>query len=150
MAALQINATPDGPRLHASPGALAPALKQGLESTGPIVIMTARLAPERLAHLLAQSLGAPGGADRATPRHKGTAWAGFGRAPPGRPLCHWSPYIRHGVFPLYRARLRQPDNLPLLQLRATLPKRCDPRWSRIWPTGWAAPDGAIARAQTPH
>ena len=313
MAVLQINAGPEGPRLHASPGALAPALKQGLQNTGPIVIMIhgykfdpaspqtcphrhilslrpqrdcvkavswprglgfsgqtedeglaigfgwsargtiwgaygraaqagralaeliemiARLAPGRPVHLLAHSLGARvaltalphiktarvgrvillSGADYGQttrealqsptghnaeiinvtsrendlfdfllerlvtpPRHgdwtlahgmpqaantltlqldhretlRVLHGAGFEIAPPGRRICHWSSYIRHGVFPLYRALLRRPDNLPLVQLRAALPKGCDPRWSRIWPTGWTAPDGAIARAQTP-
>lgn len=75
--------------------------------------------------------------------------AGFGIAPPGGRICHWSSYIRHGVFPLYRALLRRPDDLPLVQLRAALPKGCDPRWSRIWPAGWTVPSGATARPQTP-
>ena len=39
MAVLQINTGPEGPRLQASPGALAPALRLALASTGPIVIM---------------------------------------------------------------------------------------------------------------
>ena len=69
--------------------------------------------------------------------------AGFQIAPPGGRICHWSSYIRQGVFPLYRALLRHPGDWPLVQLRAALPKGCDPRWSRIWPTGWTAPDGAM-------
>lgn len=313
MAVLQINAGPEGPRLHASPGALAPALQQGLKSTGPIVIMIhgykfdpthqqtcphrhilslsprrdcikavswprglgftgravdeglaigfgwsargtiwgaygraaqagralaeliemiARVAPDRPVHLLTHSLGARvaltalphiktarvgrvillSGADYGhtarealqstagqnaeiinvtsrendlfdfllerlvTPTERGD-WtlshgmpqapntltlqldhretlrvlrgAGFEIAPPGGRICHWSSYIRHGVFPLYRALIRQPDNLPLVRLRATLPKGCDPRWSRIWPSGWTTPDAAMARTQTP-
>jgi pimeloyl-ACP methyl ester carboxylesterase len=75
--------------------------------------------------------------------------AGFEIAPPGGRICHWSSYIRHGVFPLYRALLRHPDTLPLVQLRAALPKGCDPRWSRIWPMGWNVPEGAIGSPQSP-
>jgi pimeloyl-ACP methyl ester carboxylesterase len=313
MAVLQINAGPDGPRLHASPEALAPALKQGLDSPGPIVIMIhgykfdptnrqtcphrhilslsprrdcvkavswprglgfsgqdageglaigfgwsargtiwgaygraaqagralaeliemiARLAPDRPVHLLAHSMGARvaltalphiksgrvgrvillSGADYGqtarealqspaghsteiinvtsrendlfdfllerlvSPPERGD-WtlshgmpqapntltlqldhretlrvlrgAGFEIAPPGGRICHWSSYIRHGVFPLYRALLRQPDTLPLVRLRAALPKGCDPRWSRIWPMGWNVPEGAIGSPQSP-
>jgi pimeloyl-ACP methyl ester carboxylesterase len=75
--------------------------------------------------------------------------AGFDIAPPGGRVCHWSSYTRHGVFPLYRALLCRPETLPMAQLRAALPKGRDPRWSRIWKTGWAAPEGVISRAQTP-
>lgn len=34
------------------------------------------------------------------------ARAGFRIAPPAARICHWSPYMRPGVFPLYRALLR--------------------------------------------
>jgi len=73
--------------------------------------------------------------------------AGFDIAPPGGRVCHWSSYIRQGVFPLYRALLRQPEEWPLVQLRAALPKACDPRWSRIWPAGWVPPRDAMAPPQ---
>jgi hypothetical protein len=313
MAVLQINAGPDGPRLHNSPKALAPALRQGLKTPGPIVIMVhgykfdpaqpdtcphrhilslnprrdcykavswprglgfkgqtdqeglaigfawpargtiwgaygraagagkalaqlietiGRLAPGRVVHILAHSLGARvaltalphvkepnlgrvillSGADygqtartalhspvgqkaeiiNVTSRendlfdfllerlvappvrgdwtlahgmpeaantltlqldHPDTLGvlrgAGFDIAPPGGRICHWSSYTRQGVLPLYRALLRRPESLPLVQLRAALPKGRDPRWSRLWPTGWTAPDGTIGRPQTP-
>ena len=56
---------------------------------------------------------------------------GFGIAPPGGRICHWSAYLRPGVFDLYRALLRQPRSYPLARLRALLPDRPDPRWSRM-------------------
>ena len=46
-------------------------------------------------------------------------------------LCHWSPYLREGLFDFYRALLRQPDALPLTHLRAALPQHHAPRWSRL-------------------
>lgn len=46
-------------------------------------------------------------------------------------LCHWSPYLREGLFDLYRALLRRPESLPLATLRAALPPDQTPRWSRL-------------------
>ncbi|KUF12213.1 alpha/beta fold hydrolase [Pseudoponticoccus marisrubri] len=57
--------------------------------------------------------------------------AGFAVAPPMRRICHWSPYLRPGVFPLYRAVLS--GALPLPRLRALLPDAPQPRWSRLVP-----------------
>lgn len=57
---------------------------------------------------------------------------GFRIAPPARRVCHWSPYLRGGVFPLYRALLRSPETLPLATLRACLPQSADPHWSRLF------------------
>ncbi len=48
-----------------------------------------------------------------------------------RRLCHWSPYLRDGVFDLYRALLRQPARLPLAALQARLPRTRSRRWSRL-------------------
>lgn len=45
--------------------------------------------------------------------------------------CHWSPYLRAGVFDFYRVALGQPWALPLALLRAHLPDRQSPRWSRL-------------------
>jgi pimeloyl-ACP methyl ester carboxylesterase len=42
---------------------------------------------------------------------------GFRIPPPARAVCHWSAYLRPGLFPLYRALLR--DGLPLAMLRET-------------------------------
>ncbi|WP_040604273.1 esterase/lipase family protein [Sagittula stellata] len=57
--------------------------------------------------------------------------AGFPIAEPQRLVCHWSPYLRAGVFPLYAAFLS--NDLPLGRLRALLPETGTPRWSRILP-----------------
>ncbi|WP_417207139.1 alpha/beta hydrolase [Antarctobacter sp.] len=57
--------------------------------------------------------------------------AGFPIAAPERLICHWSPYLRDGVFPLYRAVLT--GEMPLDRLRALLPAQCAPRWSRLRP-----------------
>lgn len=45
--------------------------------------------------------------------------------------CHWSPYLRAGLFDLYRVALGRPVALPLNLLRAHLPDRQAPRWSRL-------------------
>ncbi len=57
--------------------------------------------------------------------------AGFPLGAPERLICHWSPYLRQGVFPLYRAVLN--GTLPLDHLRDLLPDNCAPRWSRLRP-----------------
>lgn len=57
--------------------------------------------------------------------------AGFPVAPPQRLICHWSPYTRGGVFPLYAAYLA--GRLPHAHLRAALPDAPAPRWSRLMP-----------------
>ncbi len=49
--------------------------------------------------------------------------------PPGRRICHWSAYLRPGLFPLYRAVLD--GRLPLPVLQAALPADTAPRWSRL-------------------
>lgn len=54
---------------------------------------------------------------------------GFAIAPPARAICHWSSYLRPGVFPLYRAFLA--GRVTPAELRALLPARTDPRWSRL-------------------
>lgn len=75
------------------------------------------------------------------------ALAEFGhRIPaPDRQVCHWSVYVRTGLFSLYRAIYSGEISLP--ELRAKLPKQQRPRWSRlfqlpampsIFPTGRAS------------
>jgi pimeloyl-ACP methyl ester carboxylesterase len=59
--------------------------------------------------------------------------AGFDIAPPTARICHWSPYTRAGALPFYARLLREPEHLTLAQLRAALPGRATPRWSRIVP-----------------
>jgi len=47
-------------------------------------------------------------------------------------ICHWSPYVRPGVFALYRALFQR--RLSLGALRAAMPAELDRRWSRlVWP-----------------
>lgn len=46
-------------------------------------------------------------------------------------LSHWTPYLRRGLFDFYRTALCQPWALPLPMLRARLPGRIEPRWSRL-------------------
>ncbi|WBU63155.1 DUF726 domain-containing protein [Paracoccus aerodenitrificans] len=45
--------------------------------------------------------------------------------------CHWSPYLREGLFDFYRVALGQPWALPLPLLHAHLPVGQSPRWSRL-------------------
>lgn len=46
-------------------------------------------------------------------------------------LSHWTPYLRRGLFDFYRTALAQPWALSLPMLRAHLPGRIQPRWSRL-------------------
>lgn len=57
--------------------------------------------------------------------------AGFPIAAPSRRICHWSPYLRRGVFALYRAYLS--GALSAHSLRGLLPTAPAPRWSRLRP-----------------
>ncbi|MCR9113430.1 MAG: alpha/beta hydrolase [Rhodobacteraceae bacterium] len=59
--------------------------------------------------------------------------AGFAIAPRTFRFCHWSTYLRPGLFDVYRTLLRNPETLPLAQLRAALPETPEPRWSRVLP-----------------
>jgi len=56
---------------------------------------------------------------------------GFRISPPHRRVCHWSAYLRPGLFPFYRSLLRDRDRLTLPLLRATLPEANSRRWSRL-------------------
>lgn len=56
---------------------------------------------------------------------------GFPVAAPQRRICHWSSYLRPGLFPLYTAYLRTPERLPLNLLREALPQPQAWRWSRM-------------------
>lgn len=46
------------------------------------------------------------------------AMRGFRIPPPARAVCHWSAYLRPGLFPLYRALLREVLPLPALRVPA--------------------------------
>ena len=58
---------------------------------------------------------------------------GFRIGAPTRRVCHWSPYLRPGMFAFYSALIRQPDRLPLETLQSVMPAATDPRWSRLFP-----------------
>ena len=49
------------------------------------------------------------------------AGLGFRIPPPERRFCHWSGYLRPGMFALHRALIRQPGRTSLARLRAALP-----------------------------
>ncbi|MEO1680152.1 MAG: alpha/beta hydrolase [Pseudomonadota bacterium] len=65
--------------------------------------------------------------------HDGTRGAlaalGLPIPPADRRICHWSVYLRPGVFDIYRAVLA--DGMPFDRLRAVLPAKPAPRWSRL-------------------
>ncbi len=70
-----------------------------------------------------------------------------------RRVCHWSAYLRPGLFRLYRDLIRERDLLPLDRLAALLPERPAPRWSGLWRDGPAAPRSLldrVARARAKH
>lgn len=47
-------------------------------------------------------------------------------------ICHWSVYLRPGLFPLYRALMDDPRRMPLALIAAHLPDDTQPRWTRLW------------------
>ncbi|KAJ54205.1 hypothetical protein ACMU_03725 [Actibacterium mucosum KCTC 23349] len=57
-------------------------------------------------------------------------------APSRRKICHWSPYLRPGMFPLYRAFLS--GKLPFNALKNCQRSAQSPRWSRLLPALQAA------------
>lgn len=57
---------------------------------------------------------------------------GYPVAAPEKRICHFSCYMRAGLFDLYRQVLRQPERLPLPFLAKALPKAQAPRWSRLF------------------
>ncbi|MCC1494078.1 alpha/beta hydrolase [Cognatishimia sp. F0-27] len=72
--------------------------------------------------------------------------AGYPLALPERRICHWSPYLRVGIFPLYRAVLA--GRLDPATLAPHLPDRTESRWSRfsprpIWPANRAFPANRV-------
>ena len=56
---------------------------------------------------------------------------GFRVPPPSRRVCHWSPYLRPGLFSFYAGLIRDPQRLSLTALRRALPADTAPRWSRL-------------------
>lgn len=65
------------------------------------------------------------------------ALIGFGLplAAPQARICHWSVYLRPGVFRLYRALIHDRETLALASLRAALALAPQRRWSRLVLTG---------------
>lgn len=51
---------------------------------------------------------------------RGLATLGLRLPPPARRVCHWSGYLRPGMFALHRALLRSPGHMPLPVLRGAL------------------------------
>ncbi len=75
--------------------------------------------------------------------------AGFDVAPGrARLYCHWSTYLRDGLFDFYRALLRDPACHGLPRLRALLPDSPDPRWSHLLPRPGAG--GPVLRPPWPR
>lgn len=56
---------------------------------------------------------------------------GYRIPPPAGRICHWSAYLRPGLFRFYRELIRDRDLLPLQGLRDVLPGSQTPRWSRL-------------------
>ncbi len=81
--------------------------------------------------------------------HPGTSAAlrdfGYPIAPPAQRICHWSVYLRPGLFPFYQALLRRPEQMPLRVLRAALPGAKQRRWTRLL----APPDPLPVARKTP-
>ena len=50
---------------------------------------------------------------------------------PQKRICHWSAYLRPGLFALYSDLIRDRHALPLACLRQMLPDQTAPRWSRL-------------------
>ena len=62
---------------------------------------------------------------------RGLARLGYRLAEPRLRVCHWSVYLRPGVFPFYRGLLHRREVLTLDRLRAALAAPAEPRWARI-------------------
>ncbi|MBB1496957.1 alpha/beta fold hydrolase [Paracoccus sp. MC1862] len=52
--------------------------------------------------------------------------------------CHWSPYLRRGLFDVWRAILCTPAELPLASLARCRPEQPSRRWSRLLAPPFAA------------
>lgn len=63
--------------------------------------------------------------------HPALASLGFPICPRRSAICHWSAYLRPGVFSLYRGLLNNPEGIALSDLKQCLPQQVEPRWSRL-------------------
>lgn len=89
-----------------------------------------RLAAPLGGRTVAAGLSAPNWLDVALDRPAtlaALARMGHRIAPPKVPVCHWSGYLRPGVFRFYRALLMQPHRTPLPALRGMLTPPPRPR-----------------------
>ncbi|WP_164660011.1 DUF726 domain-containing protein [Tropicibacter sp. Alg240-R139] len=57
---------------------------------------------------------------------------GVSIAPSGRRVCHWSSYMRPGVFTLYERLLSTDKPLSVATLKDALPSQAAARWSRLF------------------
>lgn len=73
---------------------------------------------------------------------RGLARLGFRLAEPRLRVCHWSVYLRPGVFPFYRALIHRREDLTLGRLRAALAEPPEPRWVRLSPAPLPLPSRA--------
>jgi len=64
---------------------------------------------------------------------------GFAMPAPRLRICHWSVYLRPGIFRLYRAMLHERQRMTLAVLRTHLAIPPEPLWSRLFspPRVWA-------------
>jgi len=68
------------------------------------------------------------------PMQQNKIWqAGYKLADTGGRVCHWSTYLRGGVFPFYNAMLRHQELLHFERLRNIAITRPDYRWSKLVP-----------------
>lgn len=74
---------------------------------------------------------------------------GFRLAEPRLRVCHWSVYLRPGVFPFYRALIHRRETLPLARLRAALSVPPDRRWRRLAEATLPLPFAASGRTLPP-
>ncbi|WP_208349544.1 alpha/beta hydrolase [Pseudaestuariivita rosea] len=58
---------------------------------------------------------------------------GFAIAETGARMCHWSVYLRPGVFQLYRALLRHPNHYPVARLQNITDRTAFQRHDRLAP-----------------
>lgn len=62
---------------------------------------------------------------------EGLARLGFRLPEPRLRICHWSVYLRPGVFRLYRGLIYRRDQIALADLRAALSAPAEARWARL-------------------
>lgn len=75
--------------------------------------------------------------------------AGFSLGPDSYRVCHWSAYLRPGVFDVYKALIRHPERTQLSRLRASLPAAMEPRWSHLVGVTRGALRGGLAQSTEP-